>query len=263
MENFPRIGIFDSGIGGFSVLYHCLRLMPDATYFYYGDNARAPYGSRSREEIASFTREALIELEKCGVCAAILACNTATAACLEEMRAGFAFPILGVEPAIGPAARECARILVLATPYTASSMRLRRLISNYPQRQFTVFPAPALADAIERRFLHGASLELGRHLPQGGGWDGAVLGCTHYSLIRREISGTLGIPVYDGAEGTARHLLDIVKTGIIDHSHPLKNPNNCFTSNCNSFLKKEVIFLGSGQSFNKNLFVSNVCFNFI
>ncbi len=263
MERSPRIGLFDSGIGGMSVLAACLKLCPSAAYFYYGDNARAPYGSRPAAEITAFTREALAELKHCGIDAAILACNTATAVCVEEMRREFSFPVVGVEPAVASAAKVCRRVLVLATPRTAESGRLRRLIARFPKTSFTVCAVPGLAAAIEAQFSGGAPVDLSAHLPCGEGFDGAVLGCTHYSLIKREIAHYLGAAVFDGAFGTARHALSLVNLGIGDHFKPPNIPNNCLSSKLNKNGCEGVFFLGSGQKHNRDLFDLNICFNFI
>lgn len=258
-----RIGLFDSGIGGLSVLAACLRLHPEFTYFYYGDNARVPYGNRSAPEITAFTRQALAELEKCGVDVAILACNTVTAVCAEEMRREFPFPIAGVEPAVAVAAKSCKSVLVLATPRTAESARLRRLIGQFPEVRIDVHAAPGLAAAIETYFSKGEPLDLSSHLPRGDGYEGVVLGCTHYSLIRHDIAHYLGLPVFDGAEGTALHAFSLIKSGINDHFKPPLFPNNCLRSNLNKLGHGAVIFLGSGQIFNQRLFDLNICFNSI
>ena len=202
----PVIGIFDSGIGGLSVLAACAARLPSFRYLYLGDNRRAPYGSRPPEEILAFTEEALVRLRKRGADGAVLACNTATAVCLHEMRKRFSFPILGIEPAVLPAARGSrGRVLVLCTPRTAASERLAQLLARCPETDFTVHACPRLAAAVEDRFLRGRALSLREHLP-GGTFGGVVLGCTHYALIAREISAFYSAPVYDGAEGVARRL---------------------------------------------------------
>ncbi len=259
----PRIGLFDSGIGGLSVLSACLRQNAAAEYFYYGDNERAPYGSRPPHEIMAFTREAFETFDALGVDAAVIACNTATAVCVEEMRRAFSFPVAGVEPAVASAAKHGSNLLVIATPVTAQSARLRALIERFPDVAVTVYPAHGLAAAVEAHFLRGEALDLSRHLPAARGWDGVVLGCTHYALIRSEIAHFLGAPVYDGAEGTARHVFDLIKAGTGNHFQPREKPNNCLSSNCNQKTGQSVFFLGSGRKSNRKLFDLNICFNFI
>lgn len=259
-QNLPRIGIFDSGIGGLSILLPCLELLPPATYFYYGDNARAPYGNRSEGEITGFVREAFKVLEGEGVDVAVIACNTATAVCADQMRREFPFPILGMEPAVKQAAVSCRNVIVLATPRTAESARLKNLIMQFPECHFTVFPAANLAAAIEGHFLHGEPLSLDRHLPQNISFDGAVLGCTHYSLIREEIARFWGIQLFDGTEGTVRHLAGLLNLGIENHLNPQSLDILYLREKWSNFRKNRVIFLGSGRLSNKRFIYSNICF---
>ena len=261
------VGMFDSGIGGLTVLDACARLNLSCTFYYLGDNGHAPYGNRPSAEITTFVREALDQFAELNVDAAVLACNTATAVCADILRAEYSFPIVGMEPAVKPAAEQCERVLVLATPRTAESDRLRALIKRFPERQFTVHAAEGLAAAVEERFLHGKPLELSEYLPKGN-FDGIVLGCTHYLFLKKEISDFYGVPVFDGALGTAERLRFLLmkeaekrgevknpkNIGINDHSRHDKNPNNCFSQNQNKRGNFEVFFLGNYKNPNKYLF---------
>ena len=261
------MGIFDSGIGGLHVLAACRRLLPGCLFLYYGDNARAPYGSRTAEEISRFTREGLALLEGWGADAAVLACNTATAVCAEEMRRAFSFPVLGVEPAVRPAARICRDVLVLATPRTAESRRLAALTARFPQCRFRIAPLPSFAAAIERCLTRGEGLTLSDHLPALRP-DGVVLGCTHYAFFRRDIAAFYRCPVFDGAQGTARRLVTVLaervsqgKIGTDDHFCTLINPNNCLTFGYKKRGDAGVIFLGDGKFYNKLVYSTNICFS--
>lgn len=261
-----RVGIFDSGVGGLNVLGACMRRLPDCRYYYYGDNRHAPYGSRSEGEILCFVRAALKKFRRLGVDAAVLACNTATAVCAERMRAEFSFPVIGMEPAVAPAARLCNNVLVLATPLTADSARLHALLARFPDCRFTVCPLPNLAGAIERYFALGERLTISDHLPPGH-FDGVVLGCTHYPFFGREIGEFYRAPVFDGADGTANRLFSVLiggeesdKCGTGDHHYPKQNPNKCFTKIYTKRQKKGVIFLGNAQKINKKVYFSNICF---
>lgn len=249
-----RIGIFDSGVGGLSVLAACLGRLPALRYFYLGDNLRAPYGSRPPEEIAAFTEEALVRFRRLGVSAAILACNTATAVCLEEMRQKFSFPILGTEPAVLPAARERGKILLLCTPCTAGSERLRALLSRCPEAEITVHACPDLAAAIEKKLGRGGELVLREHLPSGE-FDGVVLGCTHYALIGKEISDFYSAPVYDGAEGIARRLERVLSDAAVDGRWKGRGDRN---KSLPEIWKRrgapKVIFLGKSAKYNRKIF---------
>ncbi len=266
-KDFPRIGVFDSGVGGLTVLKECFSLLPEAEYFYLGDNARAPYGNREEGEICAFVREALRAFEGIGVDIAVLACNTATAVCIDCMRREFSFPIVGTEPAIRPAARECGRALVLATVRTAESARLKRLIESSPSCRFTVLPCPDLAGEIERAVGERGGDGRSVHFPPIGGkrYDGVVLGCTHYVFFREQIAAFYGCKTYDGNRGVAETVADRLNLGTADHRKtPLfpKNQNICFEKYLKEMAKKRVHFLGNAKEYNDSIFFSNICFTF-
>ena len=264
-----RVGVFDSGIGGLTVLAACRKRLPYCRFYYFGDNARAPYGSRPREEITSFVFEGMRRFARLGTDAAVLACNTATAVCAERVRAAFPFPVVGVEPAVRPAALKYRRVLVLATPRTAESARLRALVARFPQSKIEVCALPALAGEIERALTRGERLTISDHLPQGT-FGGVVLGCTHYAFFRAEIADFYGCEVFDGAEGTARRLGYVLaaggqtpQNGIGDHLRPPlfpQNTNICFNQNPEDTPDKGVIFLGKGRKINQFVYNTNICF---
>ena len=253
-----RIGLFDSGVGGLTVLEACRRALPQATYFYYGDNARAPYGTRTEGEIGAFVAEGLETLARQRIDAAVLACNTATAVCAEAMRKKFGFPIVGMEPAVKPAAEKFHDVLVLATPRTAESGRLRALVGKFPQCNIMVCALPRLAGAIEAHLTAGAPFSVSDHLPTDVSPQAVVLGCTHYTFFRREISSFYNCEVFDGAEGTARRLSSLLKIGQRNHPKPpkihLQPPASSEKFACGG-----VFFLGSGKKINEILFNSNIC----
>ena len=249
-----KVGIFDSGIGGLTVLKTCQSLLPEVQYLYYGDNLNAPYGGKSADEIFGLTERAVKELGQAGAQAVVLACNTATAVCAERLRAECAFPVIGMEPAVKPAVKECRRVLVLATPRTAESERLQALVGREGKGEVTVYGAPRLAGAIERALCFGERLTISDHLPAGS-YDGVVLGCTHYVYFGREIADFYGAKVFDGNFGTAkrlRNLLEMNKLGIGDHLRPrpelLEN------------LKNQVVFLGKSAEMNQKIYKENNCF---
>ena len=261
-DNAPRVGVFDSGIGGLTVLAECARQAPQAIYYYYGDNAHAPYGARGPREIAGFVGAAVRRLRLYGVCAVVLACNTATAVCVDMLRKTCPVPIVGIEPAVAPAARRCRRVLVLTTPVTARSERLRRLTEGFPQCDITVYGAPGLAAVIERGLSRGEGVTIFDHLPSGR-YDGVVLGCTHYAFFRREIGLFYGCPVFDGARGTAarlRQLLSDMGPGTDDHLLFTRNTNKCFSKKAKYHHKKQVIFLGKCKKINEYVYNANICF---
>lgn len=285
MEVRARVGVFDSGFGGLTVLGDAVRVCENTDFFYYGDNGNAPYGSKEEEEIFSFTHAAVRRFAMLGTDAVLLACNTATAVCAERFRREFEFPIIGMEPAVKLAGMHCKNALVLSTPKTAESARLRKLLSVYPNCRFTVCGLPFAAGEIERRFTAYAlgepgkkaggdpltvkTLLRGSNLPRER-YDGVVLGCTHYIYYRKEFSEFFGARVFDGNVGTANRLASALNTrdfdpngllrmgniGIDDHERPFKNPNIRFLK----MRSNRVFFLGNWAKINEFVFISNVCF---
>lgn len=253
MEKGPCIGVFDSGIGGLTVLGGCESLLPFVHFLYLGDNGNAPYGSRSPEEIYLLVKRAVLTLREAGADVIVLACNTATAVCAEKLRREFPFPIVGMEPAVRPAAAVCREALLLCTPRTAESARLSALVSRFPGCNFTVYPAAGLAEAIERSLTQDVPFSLFDHLPPRGkpAFDGVVLGCTHYLFVREEITQFYHVPTFDGNFGTAKRVLSILETGTSSHQYPQGFDKNS--------LKNPVIFLGKYASFNEKVYKTNIC----
>lgn len=236
-----RVGVFDSGIGGLTTLRACAARVGGAKFYYLGDNKRAPYGNRSEEEIHAFTREALSRFLQLDVDAAVVACNTATAAAVGELRREFPFPVIGMEPAVKPAALTCKKVLVLSTRRTAESARMHMLLERFPECEFTLTACPYLAGAIEKYYTEGENFLLSAHLPKGK-FDGVVLGCSHYSFFAREISEHYSCPVFDGNEGVAKRLEHVLNTiGAGSAAHLLKG-------------KAAIKFIGNSRKINKSVY---------
>lgn len=207
------IAVFDSGVGGISVLAELMRRMPQENYLYFGDSANAPYGSRSPEEVRALTEKHVGELTARGAKAVVIACNTATGAAISYLREKFAsLPMIGMEPAIKPAAaaHPGGRILVMATPVTLASAKFRHLMELH-EREAEIVPVPCacLARMVEDGILGGAELEsyltdtLAPYLTRPA--DAVVLGCTHYPFVRAQIARAAHTEaLYDGGAGTAR-----------------------------------------------------------
>ena len=207
------IAVFDSGLGGISVLRELVRRMPNENYLYFGDSANAPYGTRPVEEVRRLTLENIQRLYDRGVKAAVIACNTATSAAILPLRERFAdIPVIGMEPALKPAVleheHEC--VLVLATPLTLREEKFAHLLEHYSSRaQIIRLPCPELVEfvetgAVDTPELHAYLRE--RLGPYRGRVDAAVLGCTHFPFLRGAIRVALGdaVTLYDGGSGTAR-----------------------------------------------------------
>lgn len=210
------IGVFDSGVGGISVLKALVQRLPNERFIYYGDSANAPYGVKSREEILSLSRSALNKLLSFDVKAVVIACNTATAAAAEVLRAEHEdLPILGVEPAIRPAA-FCGKhptVLIMATPMTLKMDKFKTLEKELSDlAQFLTLPCPGLVELIEQGLDDQETLcaflqeLLAPHLKNPP--KAVVLGCTHYPFIKPLLKRFFpeDTAFFDGAEGTARQL---------------------------------------------------------
>jgi len=207
------VALFDSGVGGISVLAEMIRRMPGESYLYFGDSAHAPYGSRPADEVRALTEKHIASLLERGAKAIVIACNTATGAAIAGLRKKYPeIPIIGMEPAIKPAAiaHPGGRILVMATPVTLTSEKFRNLMSLYTEKaEIIPVPCKQLARMIEAGILEGPELEeylqetLAPHLFRPA--DAVVLGCTHYPFIRSVIARMAGTEnIYDGGAGTAR-----------------------------------------------------------
>ena len=207
------IGVFDSGVGGISVLRHLLKELPQEKFLYFGDSINAPYGVRPRGEVEQLTMAALEKLMERGLKAFVIACNTATAAAVEALRAKYPdFIIVGIEPAVKLAAdrHPGGHIGVMATPGTLKSPRVLSLIDRFRgDCTIEMLPAPGLADLVEANKQNGPEGEalLRPWLePLVGKLDALVLGCTHYPFAEEMLQKILGdsTELLDGGPGVAR-----------------------------------------------------------
>lgn len=210
------VTVFDSGIGGLNLLYACAVRVPHAHYYYISDAAHVPYGNRPSGEIMRLTLSALDGIESLTPSALVVACNTVTANCIDELRRKFAFPVVGIQPAVKQAAKIGGRCLVLATNATVKSAAFSKLVSRFAPADTTVVGCENLAGYVEQNVL-----SLPAELPQGLlpdlKTDSVVLGCTHYSFVKRQIATKYNSPVFDGIGGTADRFCEIM--GITDHSY--------------------------------------------
>lgn len=195
------IGVFDSGLGGLSVLAALVEALPQADFAYYADTAHVPYGNKSEAQIQCRVLAIGDYLAGQGCSLLVVACNTATAAAVQALRAAHpGIPVVGVEPGIKPAAQDSrsGRIAVLATEATANSQRLKHLIRDHAgQVEVFVEPCPGWATHVEMLQLDDPALATDVHARieplLERGVDRIVLGCTHYSFLApllREVAGT-------------------------------------------------------------------------
>ena len=206
------IAVFDSGVGGISVLKELVKQMPGEKYLYLGDSANAPYGTRPVEQIRQLTLDAAQSLVERGIKALVVACNTATAAAIDLLRATYPdLIVIGIEPALKVAADRFSHgaVGVMATPATLQQEKFAKQADRFPGLQITQIPLPGLVELVEagkgdtdeaeafmRPFLQ----------PYAGKLDAVVLGCTHYPFAANRIARILGekTVLLDGSAGTAR-----------------------------------------------------------
>ena len=208
------IAVFDSGLGGLSVLRHLRRIMPNENYLYYGDCANAPYGSRTTAQVRELTMAAVDHLlENYPVKAFVVACNTATAAAIGHLRALHPdLVVIGIEPALKLAADRfpSGRIGVMATQVTLREEKFHNLWQRVAGGcQVYPIEAPGLVELVESGEENSpAALQLLQRLlePYVGELDALVLGCTHYPFAAETITKVLGdgTVLLDGGDGTAR-----------------------------------------------------------
>ena len=214
MDRDLSVAVFDSGLGGISVLGELVKFLPNENFIYFGDTANAPYGVRSADEVRELSFSAYEKLKQRGIKAFVIACNTATSVAAAALRERYPNDIIiGIEPALKPAVlyKEQPTVAVLATPLTLKEAKFASLLGKYEQCARVIpFACPGLVEFVERGEVSGEALEvfLSELLAplKTEGLDAVVLGCTHYPLVKREIAKVLGegVTVFDGSEGTAR-----------------------------------------------------------
>lgn len=228
-----KVGVFDSGVGGLSVLHEALTALPEADFIYYADEAHVPYGEKTDDELRSYVSEVMDFLVAQGVDAIVIACNTATTVATRAYRATLPVPVVGMEPAVKRAVELFGggrgRILVAATPVTIAGDKLHELVGHVdsghdvdlialPQlvrfAEEGEFDSPAVDDYLAGAF---ARLDPSRY-------DAFVLGCTHFNYFKRSLLAQFddSIAFVDGNEGTVRQLMR--KLGISSHGFSSARP---------------------------------------
>jgi glutamate racemase len=224
------IGVFDSGVGGLSILDEALRQLPDHDYLYFADSANAPYGERTPEWIGKRSLAVCKFLVGAGCQAIVVACNTATAEAIERIRAELkTIPVIGVEPGIKPAALQSQKgvVGVLATEATLRSDKFNSLLATLPgDCRFIKQAGAGLVPLIESGQLHSPETAalLAHHLEpmRAAGIDTLVLGCTHYPFLMSLIIDQLGsdIKIVDTSAAVVRQLARQLEAHRISSSSP-------------------------------------------
>jgi glutamate racemase len=238
----PRpIGVFDSGVGGLTVLREILRRLPFESTIYLGDNARAPYGTRTDDEVRRFSMQALDALVRRDVKALVVACNTSTSVALGDFRRRYDLPVLGV---VRPGAAAAAfstrnrRVGVIATPATVRSRAYFNAIKDEnPAIEVYEHATPSLVPLVEAGRLSGPDVHeavrravaplLGERnqdgdfifpLPPSAKIDTLLLGCTHYPLLAGVLSDCVGagVAIVDSATATASSLAELLSVNALE-----------------------------------------------
>ena len=210
------IGVFDSGLGGVSVLRACARLLPHEDFLFFGDSANAPYGEKTLEEVRALTLRRAKELLDRGAKAIVVACNTATSAAIALLREQYPqVPVIGIEPAVKPAAQadDSSQVIVMATPLTIHEEKYQKLAAAFCHEAGVIsLPCRGLAELVEAGHREGPVIDAYLQelfLPfRHCNVEYIVLGCTHYPFVEKAIRKNFGRPVeiIDGSAGTARQL---------------------------------------------------------
>lgn len=247
MNNENYIGVFDSGIGGVTVLKEILKLLPNENYIYYSDSKNNPYGDKSETEIFNICDKIVKKLffeYNCKVI--VIACNTASAKVAKKLREKYPDKkIIAIEPAykmVYDYAYE-KPTLVMATKGTIESEKFHNLLRKYDNHQTYLLACKGLADLIENEDTEKIIHYLRNNIFQyKGKVQNVVLGCTHYPLIQEQIGEILGgVTFFNGAPNLAKHLKYILQNQkLINKSNEIGKIN--FVDSSNSEYKKERFF---------------------
>lgn len=225
--NKNYIGVFDSGLGGLSVLKDLSEILPSENFLYYGDSKNAPYGIKTREaviercfEICDYFMDKTYEGGSCK--AIVVACNTATSAAIQEMRDKYPVPVIGIEPALKVACdgKTNQNVIVMATEFTLKEKKFADLMEKYSKENNIVkLPCPELVEIVEHKKLTNKKLienELSIYFKLADVYcedvDSVVLGCTHFIFFRDYINKFFAgkANIIDGNRGTAMQLKNVL-----------------------------------------------------
>lgn len=216
MNRNGKIGVFDSGIGGVTVLREIIKILPKENYRYYSDSKNNPYGDKTDDEIKNLCDNIVQHFIKENCKAIVIACNTASAKASQYLREKYPqIPFIAIEPAYKMVYDYAydKPTLVMATKGTIYSEKFSRLLKKYDNHKTFLLPCVGLADRIEA----GNKEEIRRYLKETisnykNKVENVVLGCTHYPLVQKEIQEILGqVQFFNGAPSLSKHLKDVLE----------------------------------------------------
>jgi glutamate racemase len=218
-ENSKPVAIFDSGIGGLTVLREALQQLPNENYIYFADTDHVPYGTRDKDDVRQLVLNAGAFLDSQGIKMLVVACNTATSSAIAELRNRYHFPVIGMEPAVKPAVsnHKNKRVLVLATGLTLKEQKFRDLVEKVDNEKIVdLLALPELVTSAERfEFSEEKIIPLLKEKFSGFNLDQygtVVLGCTHYPFYKKILQRIFppGTEIIDGNKGTVTHMKNIL-----------------------------------------------------
>jgi glutamate racemase len=228
-----NIGIFDSGIGGMTLLHQALVSLPEEHYIFYADTDHVPYGTKTREQVVSYVDTVMEFMNEHECEAVVIACNTATAVAAALMREKYDFPIIGIEPAVKPAVNDSngKRVLVVATPLTVREEKLHNLLSRVDNEHLVdLLPLPRLVEFAERGEFNSSQVHeyLSQELSlfELDNYGELVLGCTHFNYFKDSFRKLLPnhVKLIDGSVGTINQLARVLNFSI--HNTPYIDDEN-------------------------------------
>lgn len=214
------IAIFDSGIGGLSVLREALKILPFEDYIYFADTEHVPYGVKNKEEVKMLVLKAGEFLNAQKIKMLVVACNTATSSAITELRSKYDFPVVGMEPAVKPAVsnNKNKRVLVLATELTLKEQKFRELVDKVDNEKIVdLLSLPELVEFAERFIFDDQTIipALREKLSALNleSYGTVVLGCTHFPFYKSALQKIfpLGTEIIDGNLGTVTHMKNILE----------------------------------------------------
>ncbi len=218
--NLP-IGVFDSGVGGISVLADLAHQLPGEQYIYFGDSINAPYGIKSNEEVKQLSLNAVKRLLDFKIKALVVACNTATSVAINELRSNLDIPVIGMEPALKPGIElnKRGKVAVMATDVTLREKKFNDLIRRLKYAANVIkMPCLGLVEIIENEGKYSSKIgEYIKNIFSSYNIDEIgviVLGCTHYVFIKDIIADIVGedVVIVDGNLGTVRHVKNLLQS---------------------------------------------------
>ena len=219
MNNNP-IGIFDSGIGGLTVLRKIVNILPNEKYIYYADTDNVPYGTKPKEEVKKYIKKAVEFLISKKVKAIVVACNTATSIAVKELREEYNIPIIGIEPAAKPAVenRGNKKVLIMATPTTIKEEKLKYLLERLEAEKYVdLIAMPKLVEFAENKEFESDNVKeyIQEQLKEYSlvDYSELVLGCTHFPFFKDVLAEIFpeSTQIIDGSKGVANRLRNVLE----------------------------------------------------